>query len=180
MRLMLRPKGKVLRSWVLLMLAGFVMIGCTYNVGNHEPYRSVVGKTVYLKVPQALFLPVSYNIKYSSFPYLLEKADYYPFAHTATQGDVPDGTIFAVLPVGTPLHIQKVKKLDEFDNVQIDALGTVYVPSQQKVVHFAYTWTFLGFGFPLDGNSPSVPWTLQPPTTSQIHAADGHTLPICF
>jgi hypothetical protein len=123
---MIRVSPKTLVLGVLLSF--LPLIGCTTNIGYREPYRQIVGRDVYLPKALELWLPVSSNIKYSSYPYEIVGTSIQPYGQPSCLAHVLQGYVIAALPAGTPFHVEKVKNYNGFDDVHDDALGTIYVP----------------------------------------------------
>ena len=144
---------------LITILSGLLMAGCTQNIdiGDREPYRSVVGKTVYLRLPMALW--AERTPEYTSYPYTLVEGNYHPNNYTVSGAFAPvNGSTLAVLPVGTPLHIDKVNDHYCGDDFHTDALGSVYVASRRETLRFAYMW-----GTPIPPYAPvsEVPWSFN-------------------
>ena len=142
-----------------LILACILTAGCTFNINDREPYRSIVGKTVYLTRPMALWLPKSSDINFNSYPYKLVNEDWKPFDNNGFGVLTPNGSVLAILPIGCALHIDKAKHYNALDDDHDDVLGTVNISNVHGPVHFDFTWGYY-----------QIPWSLTSPRQSALHA----------
>lgn len=115
----------------------FSAVGCSStNISNCDPFYDYVGKTVELRRPVAV---VARSSVWSGGDGVLSlRPARYGIVDARNRG--PYRKVYAQLPVGHAVRIEKVRDEVAFDVQHIIAYGRTTIPPRNKEVRFAYPW----------------------------------------